>query len=143
MSAPNREPDDEGLSKDGPLNYAPKRARRPERYPDINGAPGKGAAANAPRKHDAVDALRKGAAVDALRKGDAAAPLEKSATADALRKGDAASAPRKNDAVVQRGVSEPPVPPWKRKKQPQAFAGDVAIAELRTRVPLAPDRLPE
>jgi len=143
MSAPIREPGDDGLSKDGPLNYAPRRARRLERHPDSNGAPGKGAAANAPRKHDAVDASRKSAAVDASRKGDAAAALEKSASADAPRKGDAASAPRKNDALLQRGTSEPPVPPWKRKKQPQAFAGDVATAELRTRVPLAPDRLPE
>src|SRR5262252_9566537 len=125
MSAPIREPGDDGLSKDGPLNYAPRRARRLERHPDSNGAPGKGAAGNGPRKHDAVDASRKSAAVDAPRKGDAA------------------SAPRKNDALLQRGTSEPPVPPWKRKKQPQAFAGDVAIAELRTRVPLAPDRLPE
>ena len=142
MSAPIREPDDEGLSKDGPLNYAPRRARRPERHPDIHSASGKGAAANAPRKHDAVDASRKGVAVDVSRKGDAAA-LEKSASADAPRKGDAASAPRKNDTVLQRGVSEPPVPPWKRKKQPEAFAGDAAIAELRTRLPLAPDRLPD
>src|SRR6516162_8895169 len=123
MSAPIREPDDEGLSKDGPLNYAPRRARRQERHPDIHSASGKGAAANAPRKHDAVDASRKGVAVDVSRKGDAAA-LEKSASADAPRKGDAASAPRKNDTVLQRGVSEPPVPPWKRKKQPEAFAGD-------------------
>src|SRR5262249_40614972 len=38
---------------------------------------------------------------------------------------------------------EPPEPPWKHKKQRQAFAGDIAAAELRSRLALAPDRLPD
>jgi hypothetical protein len=36
-----------------------------------------------------------------------------------------------------------PDPPWKQAKQCQAFAGDVAAAELRNRLALAPDRLPD
>ena len=40
-------------------------------------------------------------------------------------------------------LSRVPEPPWKRSKQRQAFAGDVAAVELRTRLALAPDRLPE
>ena len=55
-----------------------------------------------------------------------------------------AGAPPKADAAPQR--PEPPEstePPWKRPKQRAVFAGDVAIAELRARLALAPDRLPE
>jgi hypothetical protein len=106
MSAPVREPDDDGPSKDGPLNYAPRRARRPERDRDTNSAPRQSGPVDTPRGSDAVDA------------------------------------PRKVDAVPQ-GAAELPEPPWKRKKQRQAFAGDVAAAELRTRLALAPDRLPD
>jgi hypothetical protein len=84
MSAPVREPGD-GPSKDGPLNYAPKKVRHSEPQPDPN---------------------------------PAGAPLE----ADA---GSAAEWP------------------WKRPKRRAVFAGDVAIAELRRRLTLAPDRLPE
>ncbi|SRR5579871_365095 len=49
-------------------------------------------------------------------------------------------AQRKIDAAPRGGTPEPP---WKRSKQADAFAGDVAIAELRSRLALAPDRLPE
>jgi hypothetical protein len=44
---------------------------------------------------------------------------------------------------VPQGAGELSEAPWKRKKQRQAFAGDVAVAELRTRLALAPDRLPD
>src|SRR5258708_40292112 len=40
MSTPVREPD-EGPSKDGPLSYAPKKARHAEPEPNPAGAPGK------------------------------------------------------------------------------------------------------
>jgi Flp pilus assembly protein TadD len=75
MSASVRELDDYGPLQDGPLNYAPKKARRPQQG---------------------------------------------------------------LDTVSQRGASEPP---WKRKRR-QAFAGDIAVVELRTRLALAPERLP-
>ena len=139
MNAPVREPDDDGLSKDGPLNYAPKRTRQMERHPDTGraGIAGeKGAAADTPRKSDTVDASAKGRS----GKGAAAAAAGKSAAA---RKGDAASVSTKNDTAPQRGASELPEPPWKRKNPRQAFAGDIALAELRTRLPLTPDRLPD
>lgn len=53
---------------------------------------------------------------------------------------DPAGAPRRMDPAPHGGAPEPP---WKRSKQPDAFAGDVAIAELRSRLALAPDRLQE
>src|SRR5215475_3848126 len=76
-----REPGD-GPSKDGPLNYAPKRIRHPQS--DLRAA-------------------------------------------DAHREADAAS---QNT-------------PWKRSKRRGSFAGDVAIVELRNKLALAPQRLPE
>jgi hypothetical protein len=88
MSAPVREPDD-GPSKDGPVNYAPKKVRHPEPDPNSAGAP---------------------------RKGDVAPPSP---------------------------APESPEPPWKRPKQRAVFVGDAAVAELRSRLALAPDRLPE
>src|ERR1700719_2777702 len=106
MSAPVREPDDDGPSKDGPLSYAPRRAQRPERDRDTNSVPRQSGPVDTPRGSNAVDA------------------------------------PRKVDAVPQ-GAAELQEPPWKRKKQRQAFAGDVAAAELRARLALAPDRLPD
>lgn len=52
--------------------------------------------------------------------------------------------------VVPRGAVEdaapvqPAEPPWRRSsRQRGVFAGDVAIADLRARLALAPDRLPE
>lgn len=97
MSAPVREPDQDGPSKDGPSKeepskYAPKKARPPEPDPAPAGTPPQG---DAPKG----------------------------------------------------GASEPADPPWRRSRQRgsggTAFVGDVAIAELRTKLALAPDRLPE
>lgn len=47
------------------------------------------------------------------------------------------------DTTPRPDTREPPEPPWKRKKRRGAFAGDVAVAELRTRLALAPDRIAE
>lgn len=104
MSVPAQE-SDEVPSKDGPLNYAPKKVRDPEPAPDLAGALSKGAAAN----------------------GDAAPQ----------------SPPLKRDATPRSGAPESPEPPWRRSKQRGAFVGDVAAVELRNRLALAPDRLPE
>jgi hypothetical protein len=93
MSVPAPEYD-EGPSKDGPLNYAPKKVRDPEPAPDPAGAPSKADSA-----------------------GQTASP--------------------KRDAS---GLAEPP---WRRSRQRGAFAGDIAAVELRNRLALAPDRLPE
>jgi hypothetical protein len=53
-----------------------------------------------------------------------------------------AGPPLKGDAV-SKGEVTPIEPPWRRSRQRGAFVGDVAIAELRTKLALAPDRLPE
>jgi hypothetical protein len=93
MSVPAQE-DGDGPSKDGPLNYAPKKLRHPEPAPDAAGAQSKAGSArpSAPHKRDASD------------------------------------------------LSESP---WRRSRQRRAFAGDVAAVELRNRLALTPDRLPE
>jgi TPR repeat protein len=55
-------------------------------------------------------------------------------------------APKRGDAVPSRTMPEPPEPPeppWKRKTQHGVFAGDVAAVELRSRLALVPDRIPE
>jgi TPR repeat protein len=91
MSVPAQE------SKDGPLNYAPKKVRHPEPAPD---------------------------------------PAAPSETGSARH-----SASMKRDAAWS-GASDPE-PPWRRPRQRGAFAGDIAAVELRNRLALTPDRLPE
>jgi hypothetical protein len=52
-------------------------------------------------------------------------------------------APPKVDAAPRSMGRESTEPPWRRSKQRAAFAGDVAIAELRNNLALAPERLPQ
>jgi hypothetical protein len=54
-----------------------------------------------------------------------------------------ADASPKGDAEPRSTVRESTEAPWRRSKQRGAFAGDVAITQLRTKLALAPDRLPE
>src|SRR5262249_12040598 len=56
---------------------------------------------------------------------------------------NSAGAPAKGDAGPQSPALESADPPWKRPKQRAAFVGDVAAVELRNRLALMPDRLPE
>jgi hypothetical protein len=85
----NDEPLKDVASSDGPLKYAPKKARRPRQDQNLHGAS------------------------------------------------------REVDVAPPRRIPEPPEPSWRRKTQHGAFAGDVAVAELRTRLALEPDRIPE
>ena len=87
MSGPVEEAD-EGPSTDGPLHYAPKKARHPESEPN-------------PR------------------------------------------APIKGDVAPPASAWESAEPPWKRSKQGEVFADEVALAARRASLALAPDRLPE
>jgi hypothetical protein len=115
MSASVRE-SDPGPSKDEPLKYAPKKARLPN--PDQKpGAPPLPPHANPDQKLGAP-------------------PLPPHATPDQKL---GASPLTPSDSPAPR----PPEPPWRRSRQRGTFAGDVAIAELRTKLALAPDRLPE
>jgi hypothetical protein len=54
-----------------------------------------------------------------------------------------AGAPPEVDAAPQSAVRGSTEPPWRRSKQRAVFAGDVAITELRNKLALAPERLPE
>ena len=121
MTAPVREPDDYGSLKDGSLKDGSLKGG-PLKDGPLNYAPK--SARRPKRDRDTNDAPREAGA------------------ADTPRKSDAADASRRIGAAPQRGAPELPEPPWKRKKR-QAFAGDVAVAELRTRLALAPDRLPD
>src|SRR5712692_792288 len=110
MNAPVREPDD-GPSKDGPLNYAPKKVRHPE--PDPNpGAPAKG------------DAAPPGAAPES-----AEPPWKRSRHREAFA-GDASIAARRNKlALAPDRLPEPPLPPSTRPKYVLAgrLAGVVVV----------------
>ena len=55
----------------------------------------------------------------------------------------AAAARQEGDAVSQSTPLESGQPPWKRSKRRGSFAGDIAIVELRNKLALAPQRLPE
>jgi hypothetical protein len=59
----------------------------------------------------------------------------------------AGPAPLKGDAALEQPLDAAADPPWRRSRPRNGsgatFAGDVAIAELRTKLALAPDRLPE
>ena len=49
----------------------------------------------------------------------------------------------KDDFAPPPNMPESSEPPWKQKKQRGAFAGNIASGELRTRLTLTPDRVPE
>jgi hypothetical protein len=51
--------------------------------------------------------------------------------------------PREAGAAPSSRTTEAPEPPWKRKTQRGVFEGDVAVVELRSRLALTPDRIPE
>jgi hypothetical protein len=47
------------------------------------------------------------------------------------------------DAVSSSCATEAPAPPWKRKRERDVFEGDVAVVELRSRLALGVERIPE
>ena len=51
--------------------------------------------------------------------------------------------PKNVGAALSSRTTEAPEPPWKRKTRRGAFEGDVAVVELRSRLALAPERVPE
>jgi hypothetical protein len=69
-----------------------------------------------------------------VRGADDSKPLENEPSKDA---------PKEAGAAPSSTTTEAPEPPWKRKTQRGVFEGDVAVVELRSRLALAPDRIPE
>src|SRR5215475_244078 len=51
--------------------------------------------------------------------------------------------PKNVGAVPSNHVTEIPDPPWKRKPRGELFEGDVAAVELRSRLALRSERIPE
>ncbi len=51
--------------------------------------------------------------------------------------------PKNVGAAPSSRTTEAPEPPWKRKTRRSVFEGDVAVVELRSRLALAPERVPE
>jgi hypothetical protein len=131
MSPPVREPvDDNGPLKDEPL----KKGESPQ----------EGGSEDAPLKEALLkDAVPKEAAArQAPRRGRRSDQnLSLNNTSKNLN-----NISRRADIAQSRAVPEPPEapePPWRRKSQQGMFAGDVAVVELRSRLALAPDRIPE
>lgn len=93
MSAPVREPDD-GPSKDGPLSYAPKKVRDPERDQAVAGVRGRGSAA--PRSAGAESAEP---------------PWRHARQRQAFAGGASISELRSQLALAPDRVAEPPPPP--------------------------------
>src|SRR5712692_9893700 len=50
--------------------------------------------------------------------------------------------PKNVGAAPSSRTTEAPEPPWKRKTRRSVFEGDVAVVELRSRLALAPERVP-
>ena len=110
MSKRDREPE-------GPLKYAPKRARMAAPQPEPVPARGGDRPASELRPANAGPLDRK------------AAPMRK--------------ALERNPSPASPSRPREPAPPWKLAKQRGSFEGDVAIKELRERMALAPDQPPE
>jgi hypothetical protein len=53
------------------------------------------------------------------------------------------NAPKDVGAAPSSGATESPDPPWKRKPRRGVFEGDVAVVELRSRLALGSERIPE
>jgi len=51
--------------------------------------------------------------------------------------------PKNVGAAPSSRTTEAPEPPWRRKTRRGVFEGDVAVVELRSRLALAPERVPE
>ena len=51
--------------------------------------------------------------------------------------------PKNADGAPSGRATEAPEPPWKRKARRGVFEGDVAVVELRSRLALTPERIPE
>ena len=151
MSTPVREPE-------GPLNYAPRWARaqggaggsRPETAIDGNAARSLvpvrelAPARDVPPPRIAMPPRDSVPAREPVAVRDSA-PVRKSTSVRSPvtpRQATAApvSATVEATATAQDAAAELP---WKRKKRPPIFEGDVAIKELRARLALAPDQMPE
>jgi hypothetical protein len=105
MSTPVREPPDDRPSKDGPLNYAPKKVRQAEPEPNPAGAPG----------NDDVAPLRQAPAPHIQASEPAEPPPERS-NQRPLFAGDAAiPEPRDELALSPDRILEPPPRPTRGK----------------------------
>src|SRR6267378_4270632 len=49
----------------------------------------------------------------------------------------------KPESLKPESLTEAPEPPWKRKARRGVFEGDVAVVELRSRLALGSERVPE
>jgi hypothetical protein len=71
------------------------------------------------------------------------APVQESGDGKPSKSGPPKNAPKDVGAAPSSPAMEVPAPPWKRKPRQEAFEGDVALAELRSRLALRPERIQE
>jgi hypothetical protein len=67
----------------------------------------------------------------------------KSSKTDPRKNAPAKDTPRDVGVAPSSCATEVPDPPWKRKSRSNVFEGDVALVELRSRLALKPERIPE
>jgi hypothetical protein len=67
----------------------------------------------------------------------------KSSKTDPPKNGLAKDTPRDVGVTPSSCATEVPEPPWKRKSRSNVFEGDAALVELRSRLALKAERLPE
>jgi hypothetical protein len=71
------------------------------------------------------------------------APVRGSDDVKPSKTGPKSEPPKEVGAAPSSRVTEVPDPPWKRKSRGELFEGDVAIVELRSRLALESERVPE
>jgi hypothetical protein len=71
------------------------------------------------------------------------APVQESGDGKPSKSGPPKNAPKDVGAAPSSPAMEVPAPPWKRKPRQEAFEGDVALVELRSRLALRPERIQE
>ena len=123
MGAPVRESDDGEPSKSEPLKSEPLKRE--------------------PLKRDAV---KREAVKNELSRNES--PKPQSLKPESLRNEPSRNPPSKDEsknvrAAPSSGPTEMSDPPWKRKTRRSVFEGDVAVIELRSRLALGPERIPE
>ena len=78
-----------------------------------------------------------------VRGSDDSSPSKREPKSEPPKSEPPKNAPKEVGAAPSSGAAESPDPPWKRKPRRGVFEGDVAVVELRSRLALGSERIPE